>query len=79
MMEVWANRDRSVLGPGDVIFAPAGTVHASFNTWQQPLKLFIILSPLIADVKEEWRMIDNYGWEMVDVSSEEPWVSIRKT
>jgi mannose-6-phosphate isomerase-like protein (cupin superfamily) len=79
MMEGWAKQDRSVLGPGDLIFAPAGTVHASFNTWQRPLKLFIVLSPLIAVVKEEWRMIDGDGWEMVDVSGEEPWISIRKT
>jgi mannose-6-phosphate isomerase-like protein (cupin superfamily) len=78
-IEGWANQNRSVLGPGDVIFAPAGTVHASFNTWQRPVKLFVVLSPLIARVKEEWRMIDSYGWEMVDVSGEEPWISLRRT
>ena len=78
-MEGWVNHDRSIFGPGDVIVALAGTVHACFNTSQQPLKLFIVLSPLIADVEEDWRMVDNYGWEMVDVSCEEPWVSLRKT
>ena len=38
----------------------------------------IILSLLIPNVSAEWRMIETYGWEMVDVSGEEPWISLRK-
>ena len=76
-MEGWIKQDRSTLGPGDVIVAPAGTVHACFNTSQHPVKLFIVLSPLLVNVEEDWKMVDRYGWEMIDVSGEEPWVSLR--
>jgi len=77
-VEGWVGQDCSILGPGDVMFAPAGTVHANFNVSQQPVKLFNILSPLIPDVSEEWRMTETHGWEMVDVSSEQPWASLRR-
>jgi mannose-6-phosphate isomerase-like protein (cupin superfamily) len=78
-VEGWVGQDRAVLGPGDVMFAPAGTVHANFNVSQQPVKLLNILSPLVPDVSEEWRMTDTHGWEMVDVSKEQPWASLRMT
>ena len=67
-MEAWVGQDCSVIGPGDVMLAPAGIVHANFNVSQQPVKLLNILSPLIRDVPEEWRMTETHGWEMVDVS-----------
>ena len=35
----WVGQERAVLGPGDVKFAPAGTVHANFNFSHQPVKL----------------------------------------
>ena len=76
-MEGWLEQQRATLGPGDVIVAPAGVVHACFNTSDQPLKLFVVLSPLLADVGEDWEMADGHGWEMVDVSGEEPWASLR--
>ena len=59
------------------MIVPKGTVHACFNTSGSPLKLFSVLSPLLDDVGEEWIMGNPYGWEMVDVSGEEPWASLR--
>ena len=56
---------------------PKGTVHACFNTSGSPLKLFVVLSPLLDDVGEEWIMGNGYGWEMVDVSGVDPWASLR--
>ena len=78
-MEAWVGQDCSVIGPGDMMLAPAGIVHANFNVSQQPVKLLNILSPLIRDVPEEWRMTETHGWEMVDVGGEQPWVGLRKT
>jgi hypothetical protein len=62
-----------------MMFAPPATVHANFNVSQHPVRLFITLSPLIANVSDEWRMTETHGWEMVDVSGEEPWTFLRKT
>jgi mannose-6-phosphate isomerase-like protein (cupin superfamily) len=78
-MEAWVGQNCSVLGPGDMMFAPAGTAHANFNLSQKRVKLLNILSPLIPDVSEEWRMTETHAWEMVDVSGEHPWASLRKT
>ena len=77
-MECWVGQNYSILGPGDLMFAPAGTVHATFNPSQQPLRLLNILSPLVPGVSEEWRMTESHGWEMVDVSGEQPWATLRK-
>ena len=77
-MEGWVEQENTTLGPGDVIVAPAGTVHACFNASDQPLKLFIVLSPLLPDVDEDFEMHDGYGWEMVDVSGEEPGSTLRQ-
>jgi uncharacterized cupin superfamily protein len=58
-MEAWVGQHCSIIGPGDMMFAPAGIVHANFTVSQQPVKLLNILSPLIPDVPEEWRMTDS--------------------
>lgn len=76
-MESWVGEDQALLGTGDVMVVPRGTVHACFNTSDRPLHLFIVISPLLADVEHEWKMSDSHGWAMVDVSSEEPWASMR--
>jgi len=61
------------------MFTPAGTVHANFNVSHQPVKLLNILSPLVPGVSEERRMTETHGWEMIDVSNEQPWAGLRMT
>ena len=80
-MDAWVGQDCSVIGPGDMMLAPAGIVHADFNVSQQPVKLLNVLSPLIPDVPEEWRMTDSWlgdgrrrwraavGWSSQDLSA----------
>ena len=48
--------------------APAGVVHASFNTSGADAKLLAILGPTIDD---------RDGYEMTEVADEEPWKSLR--
>jgi mannose-6-phosphate isomerase-like protein (cupin superfamily) len=78
-MEAWVDQECSVVGPGDIMFAPAQTGHANFNISQQPVRLLNILSPLVPNVSDEWKMTETHGWEMVDVSGEQPWSTLRKT
>lgn len=66
-LEQWIDRQMRVLGPGDSAFIPAGTVHASFNTGDQPVKIIAILGPCVGPT----------GYEVVDVSNDEPWSSLR--
>jgi len=49
------------------ILIPAGTVHASFNTFGKPAKLLAILSPCVGVE----------GYKPVDVATEAPWNSLR--
>ena len=66
--EQWLEKEKRILGPGDAIFVPKNTVHASFNTTGSNLKALAILSPAVgAD-----------GYELVDVSVEAPWNTLRK-
>ncbi len=77
MLEAWCGDERAMLHPGDTMVVPAGTVHAAFNSSDTVLKLLVLLNPLIPGVDPDWEMIEGHGWEMVDVSEEEPWSSIR--
>ena len=58
---------RRTLGPGDSAFIEADTVHASFNTADKPAKLIVVLGPCVGDE----------GYELVDVSDELPWKTLR--
>jgi quercetin dioxygenase-like cupin family protein len=62
-VEQWLEKERRTLGPGDSIFIPADTVHASFNKSKSDAKLIAILGPCVGPE----------GYELVDVSSEMPW------
>ena len=75
--EGWYEQQRVQLGPGDVMLAPADTVHACYNTSDHLVKLLVVLTPLLPGTEKEWEMIDDYGWEMVDVSNQEPWKTLR--
>ena len=76
-MEGWYEQQRAQLHPGDVILAPAGAVHACYNTSDQSVRLLVVLTPLLPGTDEDWEMVDGYGWEMVDVSDQEPWSTLR--
>ena len=66
-IEQWVDRESRVLGPGDSAFIGADVVHASFNLGGGSARILAILGP---SVGEE-------GYELVDVSGEEPWASLR--
>jgi quercetin dioxygenase-like cupin family protein len=66
-IEQWLEGDKTLLGPGEAVFIGAGTVHASFNTGSETARLTVALGPCVGDG----------GYELVDVSAEEPWRSLR--
>jgi quercetin dioxygenase-like cupin family protein len=64
----WVGNDRRTLNPGDMAFIPMGEVHATYNPFDEPLTFLAILSPASAPEPG-----------IVDVSTEEPWRSLRPT
>jgi quercetin dioxygenase-like cupin family protein len=64
--EQWVGTERRVLGPGEMAFIPKGTVHGTYNVFDEPLVFLAILSPSDAE-----------GPDPVDRSMEEPWCSLR--
>jgi len=67
-VEQWREDELRVLGPGDSVFLPADTVHASFNTSDRNAKLLAVLSPAVN--QED-------GYEVVEVADEAPWNGLR--
>lgn len=68
-VEQWLDQEREYLEAGDAIFISADVVHATFNTSNVPAKLLVSLGPCVGDE----------GYQLVDVSDQEPWQSLRKT
>jgi quercetin dioxygenase-like cupin family protein len=66
--EQWVDREKRLLGPGDSAHIPMNMVHGTYNAGQDTLVFLAILSP--AKIK---------GPPLVDVSTEEPWKSLRKS
>ena len=66
-IEQWIEREKAELGPGDSVYIDAGVVHASFNTSSEDARLQVVLGPAVGEG----------GYELVDVSGEEPWASLR--
>lgn len=66
-IEQWLEETKRMLGPGDSVFIPADTVHASFNTSKANAKLIAILGPCVGAE----------GYQLVEVSAEAPWKSLR--
>ena len=64
--EQWVDRESRTLGPGDIAHIPMDVVHGTYNAGDETLVFLAILSP----AKFE-------GPALVDVSGEEPWVSLR--
>jgi quercetin dioxygenase-like cupin family protein len=59
--------ESTVLGPGDSVYIDKDVVHGSYNDFEEPAQLAVVLAPAIGDG----------GYVAVDVSSEEPWASAR--
>ena len=71
--EQWVGPEFRMLGPGEIAHIPAGVVHATYNTHKEPLVFLAILSP--AQLPPDQAAAS----DPVDVSSEEPWRSLRKS
>jgi quercetin dioxygenase-like cupin family protein len=67
-VEQWREEENRLLGPGDAVFLPAGTVHASFNVADRDAKLLAILAPCV-DQRD--------GYEVVEVADQPPWNGLR--
>lgn len=65
-VEQWVEKEKRLLGPGEVAHIPKGIVHATFNPTAHDAVILAILSPAASQ-----------GPFLVDVSQEEPWRSIR--
>ena len=64
--EQWVEGEKKVLKAGDSLYLPAGVIHGTYNIGDGVLDFLAILSP----AKSE-------GPVTVEVSSEEPWKSLR--
>jgi quercetin dioxygenase-like cupin family protein len=65
--EQWVDREKRILGPGDMAHIPMDVVHGTYNAGQSTLRFLAILSP--AKIS---------GPALIDVSNEEPWKSLRQ-
>jgi quercetin dioxygenase-like cupin family protein len=65
--EQWVDKEKRILGPGQMAHIPMDMVHGTYNVGNGTLRVLAILSP--AKIK---------GPPLVDVSMEEPWKSLRK-
>jgi len=59
--------ESTVLGPGDSVYIDKDVVPGSYNDFDEPAQLAVVLAPAIGDG----------GYVAVDVSAEEPWASAR--
>ncbi len=67
-VEQWLETERRVLGPGDSVFIPPNTVHASFNIGVGEAQIIAMFGPSVGEG----------GLETVDVATEKPWNTLRK-
>jgi len=59
--------ESTVLGPGDSVYIDKDVVHGSYNDFDEPAQLAVVLAPAVGDG----------GYVAIDVSTEEPWASAR--
>jgi quercetin dioxygenase-like cupin family protein len=59
--------ESTVLGPGDSVYIDKDVVHGSYNDFDEPAQLAVVLAPAVGDG----------GYVAIDVSAEEPWASAR--
>ena len=67
-IEQWIEQEKRLLGPGDSVFVPPNTVHASFNIGENEAHILAIFGPSVGE----------NGFEMIDVSGELPWSGLRQ-
>ena len=67
-VEQWVDRDKRILAPGDCVFIPPDTVHASFNVGASDATIVAILGPCVGKI----------GYELVDVAGDAPWNTLRR-
>ena len=63
----WLERDHEELGPGDSVYIDKDVVHGSYNEFDEPAELQVVLAPAAGEG----------GYELVDVSGEQPWATLR--
>lgn len=63
----WLDHEHRQLGPGDSVHIDRGVVHGSYNDFDEPAELQVVLAPAYGDG----------GYTAVDVSAEEPWSGLR--
>ena len=70
--EQWVDGQSRILSAGEMAHIPLGVIHATYNPHTEPLVFLAILSPA--------KLPDELAGDPdpVDVSSQEPWASIRK-
>jgi quercetin dioxygenase-like cupin family protein len=64
--EQWIGKEHRILSAGEMVLIPKGEVHGTYNPFRERLVFLAILSP--ANAPEPG---------IVDVSTQEPWASIR--
>jgi quercetin dioxygenase-like cupin family protein len=64
--EQWVDREKRILGPGDMAHIPVNVVHGTYNAGRGTLRFLAILSP--AKFK---------GPPLIDMSGSGPWKSLR--
>lgn len=65
--EQWCGTERRLLTAGEMVLIPKGEIHGTYNPHPEPVIFLAMLSP--AEAPEPGT---------VDVSSEEPWASLRR-
>ena len=65
--EQWIGLERRILGPGEMVLVPKGEVHGTYNPFRERLVFLAILAPANAPDPA-----------IVDVSKQDPWVTLRK-
>jgi quercetin dioxygenase-like cupin family protein len=63
----WLGEDQRELGPGDSVHIDRDVVQGSYNDFEEPAELQVVLAPAYGEG----------GYTAVDVSAEEPWASRR--
>jgi mannose-6-phosphate isomerase-like protein (cupin superfamily) len=70
--EQWVGHEHRLLGPGEIAHIPAGTVHATYNPYEEPLVFLAMLSPARLPAEQA------ADPDPVDVSTQDPWRGLRR-